>query len=56
MKCCIEISLQVAVKEARETIGFDEDIYQEVLMEAHTIHGLEHDNVTSLYGVKCFNQ
>ena len=44
--------LQVAVKEAREIIGnLDADIYQEFLLEAHTIHELKHENITSLYGV-----
>ncbi|XP_063684547.1 mitogen-activated protein kinase kinase kinase 10-like isoform X2 [Bolinopsis microptera] len=43
---------EVAVKEAREIIGnLEADIYQEFLLEAHTIHDLQHDNITSLYGV-----
>ena len=54
-KKCVECNhcpLQVAVKEAREIIGnLEADIYQEFLLEAHTIHDLQHDNITSLYGV-----
>ncbi|KAL5269723.1 hypothetical protein ACHWQZ_G003252 [Mnemiopsis leidyi] len=43
---------EVAVKEAREIFGnFEADVYQEFLLEAHTIHDLQHDNITSLYGV-----
>ena len=41
------------MKEAREIFGnFEADVYQEFLLEAHTIHDLQHDNITSLYGVR----
>ena len=48
----MKVIVQVAVKEAREIFGnFEADVYQEFLLEAHTIHDLQHDNITSLYGV-----